>query len=757
MARKKPTPVTDPTQIIHAPATPQPITETIEKNYMPYVMSVIISRAIPEIDGLKPSHRKLLYTMYKMGLLTGGKTKSANIVGQTMKLNPHGDAAIYETMVRLTRSHNALLHPLIDSKGTFGDHYTGDKYAAARYTEAKLDNICNELFAGIDKDAVDMVDNYDSTMKEPVLLPTTFPNILVTPNMGIAVGMASNICSFNLAEICDGAIAILRNPKTTVDKLLDIIKAPDFSGGGYIVYDREQMRAIYETGQGSFRVRSRYHYDKANNCIEVLQIPYSTTIPAIESALLPLVKDKDGKLSKEITDFRDESDINGLKFTIDLRRGTDPDALMSRLYKLTPLEDSFKCNFNVLINSAPRQLGVLDILKEWILFRTECVRRELNFELKKKKDRLHLITGLSKVLLNIDEAVRIIRRAETDEQVISDLMSAFSLDEIQAEYIANIKLRNLNKKYILNNVQEATELRQTISDIEETLADELKIRAKIAAQLQEIKKKYGKPRNSQIIDASEIPESDDEEPVENYPVRLVLTTEGYFKKITFQSLQGSARLGKDEQKLKEGDTINQEIDAENKDNLLIFTDKAQLYRVAVNDFESTKASAMGDFLSAKLNMDKDERPIYMQVQNTYEDGQNMLFIYANGKGVRVPIKAYETSGNRKKLKGVYSSASPLVGIFYENEKDPFEIMMQSNADRAIIFKSSQVPVMTTRTSGGNMLMMFGRREKSVVLATKDFAALCDDGKGYRKTKFPATGVPLGDRDEDEQLSLRDKL
>ena len=757
MARKKPTPVTDPTQIIHAPATPQPITETIEKNYMPYVMSVIISRAIPEIDGLKPSHRKLLYTMYKMGLLTGGKTKSANIVGQTMKLNPHGDAAIYETMVRLTRSHNALLHPLIDSKGTFGDHYTGDKYAAARYTEAKLDNICNELFAGIDKDAVDMVDNYDSTMKEPVLLPTTFPNILVTPNMGIAVGMASNICSFNLAEICDGAIAILRNPKTTVDKLLDIIKAPDFSGGGYIVYDREQMRAIYETGQGSFRVRSRYHYDKANNCIEVLQIPYSTTIPAIESALLPLVKDKDGKLSKEITDFRDESDINGLKFTIDLRRGTDPDALMSRLYKLTPLEDSFKCNFNVLINSAPRQLGVLDILKEWILFRTECVRRELNFELKKKKDRLHLITGLSKVLLNIDEAVRIIRRAETDEQVISDLMSAFSLDEIQAEYIANIKLRNLNKKYILNNVQEATELRQTISDIEETLADELKIRAKIAAQLQEIKKKYGKPRNSQIIDASEIPESDDEEPGENYPVRLVLTTEGYFKKITFQSLQGSARLGKDEQKLKEGDTINQEIDAENKDNLLIFTDKAQLYRVAVNDFESTKASAMGDFLSAKLNMDKDERPIYMQVQNTYEDGQNMLFIYANGKGVRVPIKAYETSGNRKKLKGVYSSASPLVGIFYENEKDPFEIMMQSNADRAIIFKSSQVPVMTTRTSGGNMLMMFGRREKSVVLATKDFAALCDDGKGYRKTKFPATGVPLGDRDEDEQLSLRDKL
>ncbi|MBO7341095.1 MAG: topoisomerase IV, partial [Clostridia bacterium] len=658
MAKKKSTPITDPAQIVHAPATPQPITETIEKNYMPYVMSVIISRAIPEIDGLKPSHRKLLYTMYKMGLLTGGKTKSANIVGQTMKLNPHGDAAIYETMVRLTRSHNALLHPLIDSKGTFGDHYTGDKYAAARYTEAKLDPICNELFSGIDKDAVDMVDNYDSTMKEPVLLPTTFPNILVTPNMGIAVGMASNICSFNLAEICDGTIALLRNPKTTVDRLLDIIKAPDFSGGGYIVYDREQMRAIYETGQGSFRVRSRYRYDKTANCIEVLQIPYSTTIPTIESALTPLIKD--GKI-KEITDFRDESDINGLKFTIDLRRGTDPDALMNRLYKLTPLEDSFKCNFNVLINAAPRQLGVLDILKEWILFRTECVRRELNFDLKKKRDRLHLITGLSKVLLNIDEAVRIIRRAETDEQVIADLMKAFSLDEIQAEYIANIKLRNLNKKYILNNVQEATELRQTISEIEETLADELKIRAKIAAQLQEIKKKHGKPRNSQIIDAAELSTAVEATPVENYPVRLVLTKEGYFKKITFQSLQGSARIGKDEQKLKEGDSINQELDAENKDNLLIFTDQAQVYRVAVNDFDTTKSSAMGDFLSAKLSMEKDEHPVYMQVQNTYEDGEHMVFIYANGKGVRVPIKAYETQGKRRRLKGAYSTVSPIVG------------------------------------------------------------------------------------------------
>ncbi|MBE6629234.1 MAG: topoisomerase IV [Ruminococcaceae bacterium] len=758
MAKKKKTPVSDPAQIIHAPATPQPITETIEKNYMPYVMSVIISRAIPEIDGLKPSHRKLLYTMYKMGLLTGGKTKSANIVGQTMKLNPHGDAAIYETMVRLTRSHNALLHPLIDSKGTFGDHYTGDKYAAARYTEAKLDPICNELFSGIDKNAVDMIDNYDSTMKEPVLLPTTFPNILVTPNMGIAVGMASNICSFNMAEICDGAIALLRNPKTTVDKLLDIIKAPDFSGGGYIIYDREQMRAIYETGQGSFRVRSRYHYDKAANCIEVLQIPYSTTIPTIESALTALVKE--GKV-KDIVDFRDESDINGLKFTIDLRRGTDPDQLMNRLYKLTPLEDSFKCNFNVLINSSPRQLGVLDILKEWILFRTECVRRELNFELKKKQDRLHLITGLSKVLLNIDEAVRIIRRAETDEQVISDLMRAFSLDEIQAEYIANIKLRNLNKKYILNNVQESNELRAAIAEIEATLADDLKIRAKIASQLAEIKKKYGKPRQSQIIDASEIPAETEEVTVENYSVRLILTTEGYFKKITFQSLQGSVRTGKNEQKLKDGDSINQSMDAENKDQLLIFTDKAQVYRVAVADFDTTKTSAMGDFLSAKLGMDQDEHPIHMQIQNEYKDGENMVFIFANGKGVRIPIKAYETQGTArksKKLKSAYSSASPIVGIFYEKESAPFELMLQSDANRAIVFKTSLIPVMTTRTSGGNVLMTLGRREKCVIRATTDFDEICDGGKGYRKTKLPATGLPLGDRGEEgEQLSFRDKL
>ncbi len=747
MAKKKNKPVTDLSQIIPAPATPQPITETIEKNYMPYVMSVIISRAIPEIDGLKPSHRKLLYTMYKMGLLSGGRTKSTNVVGQTMKLHPHGDAAIYETMVRLTRGYAALLHPLIDSKGSFGKQYSSDmKYAASRYTEVKLDSFCQELFAGIDKDAVEFVDNYDSTMKEPVLLPTTFPNVLVTPNVGIAVGMASNICSFNLAEICDGTIALLRNPKTSVDKLLDIIKAPDFSGGGYIIYDREQMRRIYETGQGSFRIRSRYSYDKAANCIDILQIPYSTSIEAILDSISSLVKE--GKL-KEVVDFRDEIDLNGFKLTLDLRKGVDPDQLMNRLYKITPLEDSFKCNFNILINSAPQQLGVVDILKEWIKFRTECVRRELRFDLKKKRDRLHLITGLSKVLLDIDKAIKIIRNAQTDEQVITDLMAGFGIDEIQAEYISNIKLRNLNKNYILNNIKEAQDLRNDIADMEATLADELKLRQKIANQLSDIKKKYGKPRESQLINASEVVEVVEEAQVENYPVRLVLTKEGYFKKITFRSLQGN-----DEQKLKDGDAINQIIDAENADQLIFFTDKAQIYRVAVDDFEATKASAFGDFLNGKLKMSPDERPLLMRVQNEYVEGENMVFIFANGKGVRTPLKAYETKGNRHMLKGVYSTASPLVGMFYENEKQPFEIMMVTDRERAIVFKSSLIPFMSTKGSHGNNLMTLGRYEKAVTLATTDFAEVIGDAKGFRRTKLPATGQPLDSAGE--QLSI-DKL
>lgn len=752
MAKKKSSPVTELSRIIPAPATPQPITETIEKNYMPYVMSVIISRAIPEIDGLKPSHRKLLYTMYKMGLLNGARTKSANIVGQTMKLNPHGDAAIYETMVRLTRGNAALLHPLIDSKGSFGKQYSSAdmKYAASRYTEAKLDSICAELFSGIEKDAVDFVDNYDNSMKEPVLLPTTFPNVLVTPNVGIAVGMASNICSFNLAEICDGTIALLKNPKTSMDRILDIIKAPDFSGGGLIVYDREQMRHIYQTGQGSFKIRSRYTYDKAAQCIDILQIPYSTTIEPILDSITNLVKE--GKV-KEIVDVRDEIGLNGFKLSLELKRGTDPDKLMNRLFKLTPLEDSFKCNFNILIDSTPKQLGVIDILKEWITFRIGCVRRELNFDLKKKRDRLHLVTGLGKILLDIDKAVRIIRHTESDERVVPELMAGFSIDQIQAEYIANIKLRNLNKKYILNCIEEMEALKKDIAEFEEILADELKIRARIAAQLLEVKKKYGQPRRSQLIFASDIQEPEEESAVENYPVRLVLTKEGYFKKITFQSLRGN-----DEQRLKEGDSINQIFDAENKDNLIIFTDQAQVYNVAVDDFDTTKASAMGDFLAAKLGMDKDEHPVFMHIQNTYPEGENMVFIFENGKGVRVPISAYAAKGNRRKLKNAFSSASPLVGIFYEKEKEPFDILLLSDADRAMIIKSSLLPLMSTRYANGNAVMTFGRREKRVVEAITDYGARFGDGKGYRKYKIPAMGVLLGEKNIDAmQLSIDDKL
>ena len=748
MAKKKSAPVTELSRIVPAPATPQPITETIEKNYMPYVMSVIVSRAIPEIDGLKPSHRKLLYTMYKMGLLTGGRTKSTNVVGQTMKLNPHGDAAIYETMVRLTRGYAALLHPLVDSKGSFGKQYSSDmKYAASRYTEVKLDSFCNELFSGIDKNAVDLVDNYDGTMKEPVLLPTTFPNVLVTPNVGIAVGMASNICSFNLSEVCDATIALLRNPKTGMERILDIIKAPDFSGGGYILYNREQMRGIYETGQGSFKIRAKYSYDKEANCIDILQIPYSTSIEAILDSIAALVKE--GKV-KEITDFRDEIDLNGFKLTLDIRRGTDPDKLMNRLFKLTPLEDSFKCNFNVLINSVPKQLGVLDILREWIHFRTECYSRELRFDLQKKKDRLHLVEGLGKILLDIDKAIRIIRRAESDEQVIPELMAGFGIDELQADYIANIKLRNLNKKYILNCVNEIESLKNAIIEMEGILADEFKLRAKIAEQLVEVKKKYGKPRCTQLIFPEDIEEPEVTEEVENYPVRLVLTKEGYFKKITFQSLRGN-----DEQKLKENDAINQIIDAENRDNLLIFTDKSQVYRVRAADFDTTKASAMGDFLNAKLGMDKDERPVFMKIQNTYEPGENMVFLFENGKGVRIPITAYETKGNRKKLTGAYSANSPLAGIFAETEAEPFEIMLITDAGRGLIFKTSLIPVMTTRSSGGVTLINLGRRETKVTEVLSDFSAY-GDGKGYRKYKLPATGVPISDKYEEAiQLKIYD--
>ena len=622
-------------KVIHyAPIVYQPITETIEKNYMPYVMSVIVSRAIPEIDGLKPAHRKLLYTMYKMGLLTGPRTKSANIVGQTMRLNPHGDASIYETMVRLTRGNATLLHPLVDSKGSFGKQYSSDmKYAAARYTECKLDPICAELFGGIDKNAVDMVDNYDATMKEPLLLPTTFPNILVMPNMGIAVGMASNICSFNLAEVCDGTIALLRKPNLTVDKLMEIIKAPDFSGGGMILYDREQMKQIYETGQGSVRLRARYVYDKTNNCIEIVQIPYSTTIELIQAKLTALYKE--GKL-KEVTDFRDEIDLNGFKLTLDIRKGIDPDKLMAKLFRQTPLEDSFKCNFNVLIDSVPRTMGLIGILSEWIRFRLGCLRRELEFDLQKKKDRLHLLLALGKILLDIDKAIRIIRKTEKDEDVVPNLMKGFDIDEIQANFIADIKLRNLNREYILNRISDIEGLQKEIAEMEDILADELRQKAVIIGQLTEIKKKYGQPRRSQIVNDWTQVSTEELNEAENYNARFVLTREGYFKKITFQSLRGN-----DEQKCKDGDEILNMIDGENRDDLIFFTDHAQLYRAKADDFDTTKASALGEYLPVKLKMDSDEKPILMNVQNSYPAKENVVFLFANGKGVRVSVSNYE--------------------------------------------------------------------------------------------------------------------
>ena len=719
-------------EIVYAPVVNQPITETIEKNYMPYVMSVIVSRAIPEIDGLKPAHRKLLYTMYRMGLLTGGRTKSANIVGQTMKLNPHGDASIYETLVRLTRGNATLLHPLVDSKGSFGKQYSSEmKYAASRYTECKLDPICAELFAGIDKNAVDMVDNYDATMKEPVLLPTTFPNVLVMPNMGIAVGMASNICSFNLAEVCDGTIALLRKPNLSVEKMMELIKAPDFSGGGAILYDEEQIRQIYETGQGSIKLRARYVYDKDANCIEITEIPYSTTIELILSKLTTLYKEK--KL-KEVRDFRDEIDLNGFKLTLDLDRGVDPDKLMTKLFKLTPLEDSFKCNFNILIDSVPRTMGIIEILNEWIRFRLGCFRRELQFELEKKNEKFHLLLALGQILLDIDKAIRIIQKTEKDADVVPNLMKGFDIDEKQANYIADIKLRNINREYLLNRISEIKSLQEEIADMEQTLADEYKQKAVIIEQLTAIKKKYGQPRRSLIIHASTVMEYHEEEHIENYSARFVLTREGYFKKITFRSLQGN-----DEQKCKEGDEVLSILDGENRDDLIFVTDNAQMYRVKANDFEPTKASALGDFLPAVLGMDPGEKPILMNVQNSYPEKDNFVFLFENGKGVRVSAASYATTGNRRKLTSVCSKTSRPVAAFYE--KAPMDILLVSSENRGIVIKSSLIPQKSTRTSSGVQLITL-KKGQTLAFAKTDLTEFPNGATGLKKLKIPATGVPL---------------
>ena len=710
----------------------QPITETIETNYMPYAVSVMVSRAIPEIDGFKPSHRKLLYTMYKMGLLHNHRTKSANIVGETMKLNPHGDASIYETMVRLTRGNEALLHPFIDSKGSFGKQYSTMAFAASRYTEAKLDSFCTEIFSGIDKNAVDMVDNYDSTLKEPRLLPTTFPNILVSANMGIAVGLASSICSFNLGEICDAAIALLRAPRTDIDKIMEIVKAPDFPCGGTVVYDREQIKKVYETGKGPIRLRGKYTYDEKANCIDITEIPYSTTVEAIMKEISELYKA--GKL-KEINEVRDETDIKGLKLTIDLKKGYDPEQVMQKLYKFTPMEDNFACNFNVLIDGVPRQLGIRGILVEWIRFRKECLAREYTFELAKKNAKLHLLLGLGKILLDIDKAVKIVKETEKDEDVVPNLMAGFGVDKEQAEYIADIKLRHLNREYILNRLAEIKELEKEIAFYNEMLNDEIKLKAQIVKQLTVIKKKYAKPRKTDIIDASSITTFDKEIMIEDYVARLFYTKDGYLKKITQQSLRGNS-----EQKFKEDDELVFEGDVNNKDEVIFFTNKCQLYFAKISDFETSKASEIGVYVPNKLNFEDDEKPVFMKINPNLDENQNVIFVFENGKAVRVPASQYATQGSRKKLKKAFSDASPIVGVVWEG-KDDEHILIINSESKAILIRPSLIPIKTTRTSVGTTVFAMNLKKKQKITEVcGDYSKKYPDAMSYRKLKIPATGI-----------------
>ncbi len=718
-----------------AVATLQPITETLEKNYMPYAMSVIVSRAIPEIDGFKPSHRKLLYTMYKMGLINGQRTKSANIVGQTMRLNPHGDASIYETMVRLTRGHEALLHPFVDSKGSFGKHYSRDMaYAASRYTEAKLDTFCHELFSGIDKDSVDFVPNYDNTMQEPTLLPTTFPNILVSPNLGIAVGMACSICSFNLAEICDGTIALLKNPKTSIDRMLDIVKAPDFPGGAQIIYDREQMRKIYETGLGSFKMRAKWEYSKKDSCIDVLEIPYSSSIEAIMKKATEMIKS--GKL-REVNDVRDAIDLNGFKLTFDLKKDANPDLVMQKLFSVTELENNFDCNFNILVEGTPKQLGIREILLEWINFRVKCVTRELNFELGKKDEKLHLLEGLAAILLDIDKAIRIIRNTEKEEDVVPNLAAGFNLTKTQAEYIAEIKLRNLNRQYIINRVQEIESLRNEIAEIKETLKDDLKLKAKIIATLTEVKKKYGKPRKTEIIEKEEVKAPQKDIFFENYNCRLILTRGGYFKKLSVQSVRAA-----DEQKLKEGDFVIYQEDTDNKGDVLFFTDKGQIYRARVSDFDLTKASQMGDYIPSKLSMDDDEHVVGCKMIYDINPAHHVVYVFENGKGLRVNMSAYDAKSRRKKISGAFSSESPLAGVVYEGDK-PTNVFIRTDAGRGMLIKSSLIPVKATRTAAGVQIMKLPKKGVKVDLVTDMIDELGQDALKCKKLALPSTGSPLG--------------
>ncbi len=714
------------------------ITETLETNYMPYAMSVIMSRAIPEIDGFKPSHRKLLYTMYKMGLLNGSTIKSANIVGRTMQLNPHGDATIYETMVRLSRGNEALLYPYVLSKGNFGKAYSRNmQYAASRYTEAKLEPIAAELFADIDKDTVDFVDNYDNTMKEPTLFPVTFPSVLVNANTGIAVGMASSICSFNLKEICDATVGLIKNPDYDIN---EAVKAPDFIGGGQIVYNDAQMRDIFRTGRGSFKVRSKYTYDKSNNCIDITEIPPTTTAEAIIDKIIEKVK---SGAAREIADVRDETDKKGLKITVDLKRGTDPEKLMRKLFKSTPLEDSFACNFNVLIAGVPRVLGVRDLLLEWIAFRMECVSRRVFFDLTKAKDRLHLLEGLQKILLDIDKAIRIIRSTEEESEVVPNLMIGFGIDKIQAEYVAEIKLRHLNREYILKRTKDIADLRKNIADMEDILSSKARIKKIIVKELETVVEKYNKPRRTEIIYAAVEEEDAEIEEIPDYPVHLFFTKEGYFKKITPQSLRMSG-----EQKLKEGDSITQTFEATNSTDLLFFTDRCQVYKAKAADFDDTKASVLGDFVASKLHMDAGESAVYMAVTTDYKG--YMLFFFENGKMAKVDLSAYETKTNRKKLIKAYCDKFPLAAIYQITED--CELVVQSTAGRILLLNTGAITPKTTKDTQGVSVMTLkkGHRVASV-RAYKD--GEFKKPARYRTRSLPAAGALLSAEDAGEQLTL----
>ncbi len=714
----------------------QAISETLEINYMPYAMSVIVSRAIPEIDGFKPSHRKLLYTMYKMGLLTGGRTKSANIVGQTMRLNPHGDSAIYETMVRLARGNETLLHPFVDSKGNFGKVYSRDMaYAASRYTEAKLDNICTELFRDIDSDTVDMVDNYDATMKEPSLLPSTFPNVLVSANQGIAVGMASNICSFNLREVCDTAIALMKNPDHDI---LETLPGPDFSTGAELLFDEAATREVYSTGRGSFKLRAKWHYEKDGNLIEITEIPYTTATEVIMDKVAELIKA--GKI-KEITDMRDETDLGGLKLTIDLKRGVDPEKLMQKLFRMTPLQDSFPCNFNILIAGMPRVMGVGEILEEWTAWRMDCVKRRLFFQIGKREERLHLLKGLERILLDIDKAIRIIRETELEAEVVSNLMIGFGIDEIQANYVAEIKLRNINKEYILKQTKAISQLEQEIADMRDTLNSGKKLKNVIIQELQEVSKKYGQPRKTEIIyQAVEAEPEEEEDNVPDYPVTVFVSREGYLKKITAQSLRMSG-----EQKFKEGDALRFSQETTNRADVLVFTDQFQCYKSRLSEFEDGKASQLGDYLPQKLGMEQGETVRSVVLTEDYSGF--VLFFFENGKVAKVPLNAYETKTNRKKLTGAYCDKSALVDV-YAMQEDA-QMVLYASDGRTLIFSTAQLLPKTTRNTQGVAVLTL--KKKAVLTAALPLEQSgIENPSRYRTKTIPAAGALLKPEDMQEK-------